>query len=228
MNILFFISAYLICFAFQLIFLYKEKKEQFVQTLYYKGLASLVFVTLAALSFFFTPKSLFTIFIFIGLCLDALADVVFNLRFAFKKIEKLSFLSGTFFFFLGHIFYLIGLIPQVEKLWLFFIIAFVFSALTQIYIWIVLKHVSTDYKIYGAIYIFTVAAMTAMGIGNYIQNPNTIGFLLFAIGAVFFLLSDLLLCFNTFRPKKIYPLRVISFVSYYIGQLLIATSLFYL
>ena len=217
-----------LCFAFQVLFLLKEKQEKFVQTLYFKGLASLVFVVVAALSFIFTESNFFVIMIFIGLCFDALADVVFNLRFAFKKIEKFSFISGTFLFFTGHVFYLIALIPQVEKVWLYFIIALVYTAVTQVFIWLTMKNICTGYKIYGAVYIFSVSSMTAMGIGNSIINNNVVGFLLFAIGAVLFLISDMLLIFNSFREKKVYSLRVISLLAYYTAQLLIATGLYYL
>ncbi|MCR4953500.1 MAG: lysoplasmalogenase [Treponema sp.] len=230
MNTYIFIPAYLLCYVLQILFLIKEKKQQLVQTLYFKGAASLVFVLLAALSFVFGGKtqSFFAVFIFTGMCFDALADVVFNLRFAFKKIEKLSFLGGTFLFFTGHVFYLIAMIPQVEQLWIYFVIGLIIALLSQFYIWLVLKEVCLAYKIYGTIYIFSVSSMTAMATGNFIANYTSTGALFFAIGAVFFLISDLLLILNTFRKEKIYPMRVISFVTYYTGQLLIATSLFLL
>lgn len=226
MNIFIFIFAYVLCYVLQAVFLIKEKKQQFVQTLYLKGAASLVFVLLAALSFVFGSQSFFSTYIFVGMFFDALADVVFNLRFAFKKIEKLSFLGGTFLFFMGHVFYLVAMIPQVEHLWLYFAAGLVIALLSQLYIWLVLKDVFLAYKIYGTVYIFSVSSMTAMAIGNFVVNYAGTWALLFAIGAVFFLISDLLLILNTFRKEKIYPMRVISFVTYYTGQLLIATSLF--
>lgn len=226
MNAYIFIPAYLLCYFFQILFLIKEKKQQLVQTLYLKGAASLVFVLLAALSFVFGSQSFFSTYIFVGMFFDALADVVFNLRFAFKKIEKHSFLGGTFLFFMGHVFYLVAMIPQVEHLWLYFAAGLVIALLSQLYIWLVLKDVFLAYKIYGTVYIFSVSSMTAMAIGNFVVNYAGTWALLFAIGAVFFLISDLLLILNTFRKEKIYPMRVISFVTYYTGQLLIATSLF--
>lgn len=226
MRLLFFILAYALCFLFQFLFLKKEKQQHFVQSLYFKGLASLMFVVLAALSFLFKQVSLFTILIFIGLCSDALADVVFNLRFAFKKIEKLSFILGIFLFFTGHVFYLVALIPLVQPLWIYFTVGFAFTLISQIYVCITMKDVRAGYKIYGAVYIYSVSTMTAMGAGLYFSNLSKSAALLFAIGAVFFLISDLLLIFNTYNKKKIYPLRVISLVTYYTGQLLIASSLF--
>lgn len=213
---------------FQVIFLVLEKKQKMVATLYLKGLASITFVVLGAISFIQTKNFFFASFILIGLIFDALADVIFNLRFAFKKIEHLSFVSGTFLFFTGHIFYLVALVPQITHQWIYLLIGLGFSALIQLLFFFVLENVSKAYKAYGIIYIAMVSMMTAMGIGYLIANSGAVGAVLFAIGAVFFLISDVLLIFNTFRSKKIYPVRVISFMTYYTGQLLIATSLFLL
>lgn len=228
MSLLFCAASYCLCYFFQIVFLVLEKKQKMVQTLYLKGLASATFVVLGAISFIKTNNPFFATFILIGLVFDALADVVFNLRFAFKKIEHLSFASGTLLFFVGHIFYLVALIPQINHQWIYLIIGLGFGAIVQIVFLIILENVSLAYRIYGIIYIAMVSTMTAMGIGNLVTNLRTPGSTLFAIGAVFFLISDILLIFNTFSHKKIYPVRVISFMTYYTGQLLIATSLFIL
>jgi len=228
MSVLFCSICYALCYVFQIIFLVLEKKQKMVATLYLKGLASITFVVLGAISFIRTTNPFFASFILIGLIFDALADVIFNLRFAFKKIEHLSFASGTFLFFTGHIFYLVALVPQISHQWIYLIIGLVFGGIVQIVFALILEDVSKAYRAYGIVYIAMVSTMTAMGIGNLVTNPRTPGSALFAVGAVFFLISDILLIFNTFRSKKIYPVRVTSFVTYYTGQLLIATSLFLL
>lgn len=211
-----------------MIFLVLEKKQKMVATLYLKGLASITFVVLGAISFIQTSNFFFAAFILVGLVFDALADVIFNLRFAFKKIEHLSFASGTFLFFIGHVFYLVALVPQITHQWIYLLIGLGFGTIVQIIFFLILENVSKAYRAYGIVYIAMVSTMTAMGIGDLITNPRTPGAVLFAVGAVFFLISDILLIFNTFRSKKIYPVRVISFMTYYTGQLLIATSLFLL
>lgn len=226
MSLLFCSICYVLCYLFQLVFLILEKKQKMVATLYLKGLASITFVVLGAISFIQTGNLFFATFILVGLIFDALADVVFNLRFAFKKIEQLSFLSGTLLFFIGHIFYLVALVPQINHSWLYLLIGLALAALVQLSFVFLLQDVSKAYRIYGVVYIAMVSTMTAMAIGNLVTSLRTVGAILFAVGAVFFLISDILLIFNTFRRKKIYPVRVISFVTYYTGQLLIATSLF--
>ncbi|MBQ4011772.1 MAG: hypothetical protein II602_04430, partial [Erysipelotrichales bacterium] len=48
---------------------------------------------------------------------------------------------------------------------------------------------------------------------------------LFALGAVLFLISDIVLILNTFGKESKFSLRIVNLSLYYIGQLLIALSL---
>lgn len=228
MSLLFCSICYVLCFIFQIAFLILEKKQKMVTTLYFKGLASISFVVLGAISFLQTSNVVFAALILVGLVFDALADVVFNLRFAFQKLHTASFAGGTFLFFTGHIFYVAALFPQVQKWWLYLIIGFVVMWLVQLFFALTLENVSKTNRIYGVVYTTMVSIMMVMSAGNMVEQKFTTGSVLFALGAVFFFISDCMLIFNTFRTKKIYPVRIISFMTYYTGQLLIATSLFIL
>ncbi len=220
------IFLYVLCYTFQVIFLIVEKQKKFVLSLYLKGLCSLVFVCLGFFSSRFSTEAFFNKCILIGLCLDASADVIFNLRFAFEKIKNLSFFGGTILFFTGHIFYLIALFPNVNNLLIYLIVFAIIDLLILIFFGFTLK-LKLSYKIFGVFYISQVSLMATMSVG-FLNSNLVFGRLIFSIGALFFLISDILLIYNTFRTKKIYPIRVISFVTYYTGQLLIATSLFWI
>ena len=63
-----------------------------------------------------------------------------------------------------------------------------------------------------------------------IQGSPEVGKLsavIYAIGAVLFTASDIVLIFNTFSGVTRFSLRITNLTLYYIGQLLIAASLFY-
>ena len=66
--------------------------------------------------------------------------------------------------------------------------------------------------------------MNAVAIGNVLTlgTPFT---KLFALGAVLFLISDIVLILNTFGKESKFSLRIVNLSLYYIGQLLIALSL---
>ena len=57
---------------------------------------------------------------------------------------------------------------------------------------------------------------------------NDTNSILYALGAVLFTLSDIVLIFNTFGGATKYSMRITNLSLYYIGQLLIALSLFFI
>ena len=66
-------------------------------------------------------------------------------------------------------------------------------------------------------------------IGNLIANPGMVAYWVYAIGAVLFTASDIILIFNTFGggdPK--FSMRIGNLSLYYAGQILIALSLQFL
>ena len=67
--------------------------------------------------------------------------------------------------------------------------------------------------------------MCALALGNLIANPHATGALLFFIGAILFLLSDVILIFNTFGKEQKLSMRAANLTLYYLGQLLLAISL---
>ena len=74
------------------------------------------------------------------------------------------------------------------------------------------------------VYIGAIMLLNCVAIANLIASPS--GFTgLFAAGALFFLVSDIVLILNTFGSETKQSLRVTNISLYYIGQLLIAISL---
>ena len=80
------------------------------------------------------------------------------------------------------------------------------------------------FKIFGVVYIGAIMLLNCVAIGNVIaaQSPFNI---VFAIGAVLFLVSDIVLILNTFGSEFKQSLRNTNISLYYAGQLLIALSL---
>ena len=87
--------------------------------------------------------------------------------------------------------------------------------------------VKPAFKAFGILYIGAIVLMTAVAIGNVITGPSTAAWM-HAIGAVLFTLSDIVLIFNTFGTTSRFSLRITNLSLYYLGQLLIAGSLFYI
>ena len=86
--------------------------------------------------------------------------------------------------------------------------------------------VKIAFKIFGIFYLTAVIVMTVIAIDLAIVNPNCHN-LMYAIGAVLFTASDIILIFNTFGGESKFSRRITNLSLYYIGQLLIAGSLFF-
>lgn len=214
------------CLAIMSIFIYFEKKEKYVLAVVLKGLASLMFVLLGFWCAKNTGDTNFNKMVKVGLILGLIADVMLNLRFVFKTKGKLVFLVGILVFLSGHILYLCALIPTTNNIVLPLIIGVILTA-------IIIKWIFTQieaqkaFKIFGIFYIGAIVIMNCFAAVNLIQDITNARYIIFAIGALSFLISDIVLILNTFGKETKFSLRITNLSLYYIGQILIAISMFY-
>ena len=212
-----------VCLVVACLFLMQEKKENYVAAVCLKGLASLCFVLLGILAGSSAPIARLIV---IGLILGLIADVMLNLRYVFKEKGQLVFLVGILVFLSGHILYLAAVLPISGK-WLICLIAA--AILTAFLMWWILSKITAKmaFKIFGIVYIGAIVFLNCAAIANLIVQSSTFTGL-FAIGAILFLVSDIVLILNTFGGKTRFALRVTNIGLYYIGQMLIAVSLMFL
>ena len=217
------IPVILLCLVLAALFLYQEGKENYVPAVILKGLASLCFVVLGLIC---SPGTHTARLVVIGLVLGCIADVLLNLRMVFKEKGQLIFLVGILVFLSGHILYLAAVLPMSPNWILCFSVAAVLTTLLMIWLF---KQITAKpaFKIFGVFYIGAIMLLNCVAVGNLIAAPSAFTGL-FAAGAVFFLVSDVVLILNTFGPETKRSLRVTNISLYYIGQLLIALSLRFL
>lgn len=214
----------ILCLIIMSIFIYFEKNEKYVLAVVLKGLASTMFVLLGYYCARTTGNTNFHDMVKIGLILGLIADVLLNLRFVFKTKGKIVFLVGILVFLAGHILYLCALIPTVNNVIIPLIIGVVLTAI--IIKWIFTKiEAAIAFKIFGIFYIGAIVIMNCFAFTNLIQDPSNTRYIVFTIGALSFLISDIVLILNTFGKTSKFSLRITNLSLYYIGQLLIAYSL---
>lgn len=215
----------LICFVLLALFIKFEHDKKYVIAVILKGLASLAFVIFGFLSSKYCYNYEFLKWVKIGLLLGMIADVLLNLRFCFVK-GKVFFLIGILVFLAGHIMYIMALLPGCSD----FLYPIVFCVIaTALLLKIIFSMISASlvFKIFGVFYIATIAFMNCLAINNLIALPST-GNAIFALGALSFLVSDIVLILNTFGKKTKFELRITNLTMYYFAQLLIAFSLQYI
>lgn len=218
MNIL--ISCCLITAA---LFIYIEQKEKFVPAAFLKGLASLFFVILGLRAH---AEGTITGTIITGLCLGAAADVLLALRYVFPKKGKLVFLTGILVFLAGHIAYLAAILPMNSSPFTGILSGIALTALLMRFIFARIT-AEKAFRIFGIVYIGTITILNCIAFSNLFASYTTFK-AFFAAGAFLFLISDIVLILNTFGKTKKFSLRITNLSLYYIGQILIALSLYYL
>lgn len=211
----------------QAVFIAVEHKEKYVPAVALKGAAAVLFCVIGAVAMVTASvNQSFAKLVVFGLCFGALGDILLNLRFVFPKVGQKIFLVGVAAFLTGHILYLCAIAPLSENLAVCLIAGAVLAAALLAWIFKTLT-VKLAFKIFGVLYIGAIVLMTAVAIGNVITAPGTAAWM-YAIGAVLFTLSDIVLIFNTFGKEQKFSMRITNLSLYYLGQLLIAASLFFI
>ena len=215
----------LIGMAFQAAFITAEYKKSLVWALILKGTASVVFTLIGYIGYRACGDTYFGRTVFLGLLFGAIGDVLLNIRFLTQKYSQLVFLAGIAAFLTGHIMYLVALIPYSRYLVISLLVGAVSGAALLVYTFKRI-HVKPAFLIFGIVYLGVIVIMTAVAIGNAIAVQETFR-ILFALGAVLFTISDVVLIFNTFGEKTVFSKRILNLSCYYIAQLLIAISIFF-
>ena len=212
-----------ICFGIMAAFIVFEHLGQHKTGVILKGAASLVFVILGILGATMAKDKGYATMVVVGLSMGCIADVLLNLRFVFKERERLIFMAGSSVFLLGHVCYLVANVPRCNIVILFLVLG---VALTGLLMWWIFKHITASFaeKVFGVVYVGAVVVLSCVALGALISSPSTQA-LLFLVGALLFLASDVVLILNTFGSVFLFSLRIANLVLYYSAQLLIALCL---
>lgn len=203
-------------------FIIVEHKEKYVPAVVLKGSASLCFVIIGLIGHL-SVNSKFSLYIFLGLIFGLIGDVLLNLRYVFTKIGQKVFLAGILAFLIGHVLYLLALLPKAQHTLICVVTGLILSFGLLAYIFKTMD-VKMAFKIFGVFYLSAVIVMTVIALGIAVFSPS-LQAIVYAIGAVLFTASDIVLIFNTFSGVTKFSLRITNLSLYYLGQLLIAFSL---
>lgn len=161
--------------------------------------------------------------ILIGLFLGMVGDIFLNLRNQFTGGTSMKvFAVGILAFLAGHFLYIAALIERnntIVPLALVLTVIIAVLSIPQL-----MKHVTAPnagLKIFGYVYLVVVIAMFSFTDSLWVKTGSTPLTIVFAMGALLFMVSDFIMIYYTFG-KKVKPLRAINLLCYYVGQLMIA------
>lgn len=192
-----------------------------------KGITSLQFVILglycATLN---NSNSKEIIFILIGLSCGLVGDLLFGLKYVFEDKKKELYIAGIFFFFFGHIAYILSFFEKNN----FSVLIFSLSIILFIITVVILKKSGVNFgsvRIFSYVYILCCALLISVS-GANVGLTHEKGDIISFLGVASFLISDILLSYLYFRDMSegVYKkVKMINILSYYIGQVLIALSI---
>lgn len=222
------IAASIVALVFSIV----RAKGASVNNLYFKMISSLCFMLVAVVGTILNPSAfVFGVLIIMGGALGLSGDVALDLKYVYVKDEHPHLIAGFLFFLVGHIFYNAAIIDFAAIEWWRVLICCVIS--------IVLSFITVQsgklmqieygkYKLIALLYGLSLVMTTCTSVMAYITTKST-AMIVLAVGAVMFLISDLILSTIYFKKDSVKPVPVcLNHIFYYGGQIVIAASVFYL
>lgn len=173
------------------------------------------------------------LFVIVGLCFGMLGDIWLDLKYAHKEGEKRYLNAGFLSFLIGHLFYsLFMFIYYKPKFgWIAFLSGAVVVACFTAFTEDILKVKYGESKKITVTYMAVLGGTLSLAGDCMIESGFTYMSIIFFAGMVFFIASDALLAGIYFgNDEKARTSRlsiVLNHTLYYIGQYLIAASLFF-
>ena len=212
------------------VFLFSRSKGASVKNLFLKMASSLCFILTAVFAVMANYRlSSYGTLIIMGGVLGLCGDITLDLKFIYQKDSHEYLISGFLFFLVGHIFYNSALILNTRLKWWWVLICVVIAVVVGIVNTLSGKMLGLDYGKYKGIVFYYVIFLTLTALVSILAAIviHSVAMIAFAVGAVLFLLSDVVLSFTYFGKGWDKPVHIfVNHLLYYAGQFLIASSVF--
>ena len=216
-------------------FLYEKCKGYSLKAVFIKAVASMLFISLAAVNLFKTGYHIFPKFALIALALGMLGDVALDLKYVYKENDKPYTIAGFTVFGIGHILYITGMFLEFYhgESFLYILLPFVVGLLGGVITVLIEKPMKLQYKEFRwivGVYATILFSMMATTISlTILSGFQAVSLILLMAGGILFALSDLILNMTYFGEGHEKPFDIISnTITYYIAQNLIALSILFL
>lgn len=214
------------------LFCYQRRLGFSLQNLLFKSVSSLCFLLTAVFALIYNPGAFtYGSLIIMGGALGLVGDILLDLKGIYKEHENIYLRGGFIFFLVGHIFYTGSIVYSVKMKWYLVLISAVVSMIVGIVTVAMANVMKVHYGAYRrivAIYVAFLVMTTIISVISVIVSGFQKGYILMAVGAVLFLLSDLVLSNTFFGRGKDKPHHFfINHFLYYAGQYLIAASVLF-
>lgn len=196
-----------------------------------KAVSSLFFILLGIFGILLGAPTSYSLLAAAGLVCGLMGDIFLDLKFVYPQDEELHTFTGFGAFMLGHLFYIGFMLFTYGPTLPGAVIAFGAAVLVGIVIYATPKLMKLDYgkfRSISSIYAGLLVFVTVYALCLELMTGHSLAKLLFVIGLVLFLISDLILSQIYFGNEKNTTVnKILNHATYYAGQILIAASLWF-
>ncbi len=213
-------------------FLFYRSKGASVKNLFFKTASSLCYLLTMVFAMISNPQEIFFgTFVLMGGALGLSGDIALDLKCIYHKDANEYLKAGFLFFLIGHVFYTSAIIWQNQfKWWWVAVCAAISIAVgfaTVLSANIMHVHYGKYRRVVLAYSIFLTMTTVCALLAAIVTHSKSM--IIFAVGAVLFLLSDVVLNFTYFGRGWDKPVHIfVNHMLYYAGQYLIAASIIFL
>ena len=215
------------------VFCLKRGKGFSISNLMLKSVSSLCYLLTAVFALISNANAyVYGSLIIFGGALGLVGDILLDLKGIYKKDESTYLKGGFIFFLIGHVFYSAAIIYSAKPKFWIILVCLAFSLIFSYCNLLSAKFTKVHFGAYRSIvFIYTIflAFTLSLSVAAVITSHFAKGYVILAIGALLFTLSDAILS-NTFfgRNKDSFVYFFTNHLSYYAGQYLIAASILFL
>lgn len=214
------------------VFLFYRSKGANVKNLFFKTASSLCYLLTMVFAMIANPHvTFFGTFVIMGGALGISGDIALDLKCIYHKDANEYLKAGFLFFLIGHIFYSGAIVWHNQLKWWWVVICAAISIIigiaTVFSANIMRVHYGKYRKVVLAYTVFLAMTTVTSIFAAFVTQSKSM--IIFAVGAVLFLLSDVVLNFTYFGRNWDKPVHIfINHMLYYAGQYLIAASIIFL
>lgn len=210
---------------------YFNLKKKPVIRIFLKGVASLLFMSVALVALFIKGVSLYSVLVIGALILGMVGDLYLcmNKELVHEEKANILFLIGGACFFGGHVLFGVTYLVNVPLNLYLIPCIFILPILLTVTLLLGKKKInlgkfSPMAVVYAGILNLTLVAT----INAFVQNQNTTFGVLSLVAGILFVISDCSLLFKEFSPLKGNPILIyVVLLTYYVAQCLFGISIFF-
>lgn len=215
------------------VFCIQRSKGFSLTNLLFKSVSSLCFLLTAVFALLSNSSAyVYGSLIIFGGALGLVGDMSLDLKGMYKKDESTYLRAGFIFFLVGHLFYSAAIINSISMKWWIVAICFIISVIISVLNIATAKITKVHFGAYRKIvflYVIFLSLTMTLAIATVIISGFAKKYVLLAVGAICFTLSDAVLSSTFFgRGKDTGFYYFINHLLYYAGQYLIAASVMFM